>query len=246
MKIDAYLIPNLTEKELQFENSAVLMIDVLRASSSVCAALTNGAKEVITLETIDKAVQLFSSLSRESRFLGGERNGIKPTGFDAGNSPTEYIEEKVKGKSVIITTTNGSQIFQKCKDAKRKIVAGFINIDPVLDFLSNKCSEEEISKIYIICAGNDGRLSFEDTLCAGAYIDRLMKIFDTEKISDSALIAKNLYDMHKDNLSDFIKTRDHSKHLEEIGMADDIDICLEHNRYPVVPIISGSSIKIAE
>lgn len=245
MKIDAYLTPLFPEKELQFDNSIVLMIDVLRASSTICAALANGAKEVITMESVDKAVQLFSSLSRESRFLGGERNGIKQSGFDAGNSPAEYTEDNIKGKNLILTTTNGTQLFQKCRNAKLKLVAGFINLDAVIEYVK-KYSLSENFDINILCAGNDGRFSFEDTLCAGAYIENFINIFNISELSDSVLSAMNLFHLHKDNLSDFIKMRDHSRHLQAIGMAEDIDICLEYNKYPVVPVITGNSIKKAE
>lgn len=243
MKVDAYLSPNFTEKELQFENSIVLMIDVLRASSTVCAAVHSGAKEVITVDSVDKAVALYSNLSREIRFLGGERNGVKLQGFDAGNSPTEYTADRIAGKSVVISTTNGTQIFQKCKSARQKIVLGFINIDAIIAHLVKENTKEAFHRIDVICAGNEGRISFEDTLCAGAVIDRISSSFGICEMSDSALVAKNVYDTHKDNLLIFIKTRDHSKHLMEIGMGDDIDICLTNNIYPVVPIINGNSIK---
>jgi 2-phosphosulfolactate phosphatase len=241
MKVDAFLTQFFTEKENQFKDSIVVMIDVLRASATVCAALSSGAKEVIAIDSVDKAVQIFSSLSKESRFIGGERNGLKPSGFDAGNSPADYTVEAVKGKTVILTTTNGAQLYQKCKLAKFKIVASFVNIEAVVNFIQSNSSED--TEINIMCAGNDGRLSYEDTLCAGAIINRIISIYPEITITDSAFATQSLYKLHESNLKEFIKTREHSLYLNEIGFEADIDLCLEFNKYPVIPMINGTSIK---
>lgn len=246
MKIDAYLTPLFTEKETQFDNSIVLMIDVMRASTTICAALNNSAKEIIAIDTVDKAVQLYSNLSRESRFIGGERNGVKPSGFDAGNSPDDYPEELVKGKTVIVTTTNGTPLFQKCKKAKAKLVAGFINHNAVLEHIEALiAADPTITEVAVLCAGSDSRLAYEDTLCAGAYIDSIINRFTNVEITDTALAAKSLYQMHAADLKEFIKTREHSQFLEKIGFSKDIDTCLEFNKFPVVPVITGNSIKKA-
>lgn len=246
MKIDAYLTPQFTEKENQFENTIVLMIDVLRASTTICATLNRAAKEVIAIDSVDKAVQLFTNLSRESRFLGGERNGIKPSGFDAGNSPDDYPEESVKGKTVIITTTNGTQLFQKCKRAKAKLVAGFVNHTAILEYVDKLIAEDaNIKEISVLCAGTDGRLSYEDVLCAGAFINSMKKKYTDVQITDTAMAAKSLFNLHSVDLKNFIKSCEHSLFLEKIGFAKDIDTCLEFDKFPVVPIIMGNSIKIA-
>ncbi len=246
MKIDAYLTPQFTEKENQFENTIVLMIDVLRASSTICAALDNSAKEVIAIDSVDKAVQLFTNLSKESRFLGGERNGVKPSGFDAGNSPDDYPEESVKGKTVIVTTTNGTQLFQKCKRAKVKLVAGFINHTAILEYVDKIVNEDpSIKEISVLCAGNDSRLSYEDVLCAGAFINSMKKKYADVQITDTAMAAKSLFNLHSVDLKHFIKSCEHSLFLEKIGFGKDIDTCLEFDKFPVVPIIIGNSIKIA-
>ncbi len=246
MKIDAYLTPFFPEKEAQFDDSVVVMIDVLRASTTISACLNYGAKEIIPSESIDKAVHIYSSLSKESRFLGGERNGVKPSGFDAGNSPDDYPTELVKGKTVIITTTNGTQLFQKCKQAKLKLIAGFVNIDAVTrnvnKFVENNPS---ITGIVVLCAGTNGRISYEDTLCAGAIIERINGNPDDE-LTDTAHIAMNLYRAHKNEMFEFLKTREHSLFLQSIGFEKDIDTALTFDRFPVVPVINGNSIKLFE
>lgn len=246
MKIDAYLTPFFPEREAQFNDSVVVMIDVLRASTTICACLHNGAKEIIPSESIDKAVHIFSSLSKESRFLGGERNGIKPSGFDAGNSPDDYPTESVKGKTVIITTSNGTQLFQKCKQAKLKLIAGFVNIDAIVAKVKSYIEQNEsVSGIVVLCAGTNGRISYEDTMCAGAIIEKINgKPEDT--FTDTAHIAMNLYKAHKNELNEFLKTREHSEFLKSIGFEKDIDTALSINRFPVVPVIAGNSIKLFE
>ena len=108
LKIDTVITPNSIEQDSQFDDSIVVMIDVLRSSTSVCAALNYGCREIIPCDSTDKAVQIYSSLSKESRFLGGERGGMRPSGFDAGNSPLEYTVENIIGFPVGIATVSNS------------------------------------------------------------------------------------------------------------------------------------------
>jgi 2-phosphosulfolactate phosphatase len=248
MKIDAFITPFFPETETQFKGSIVVMIDVLRASTTICAAIFNGAKEIITCESTDKAVNIYSSLSKSIRFLGGERNCIKPSGFDAGNSPEEYSIEAVKGKTVIITTTNGTKLFQKAKQARMKIVAGFINIDSVLGYIKKIILKETIDEqnISFLCAGTNGRLSYEDTICAGAFINNLVREFPDIEMTDSAHAVKNLYNIHSDDMKEFLKTREHALILRQLGFEKDCEIAFSFNIYPVVPIITGNSIKLSE
>ena len=144
MNIDAFFTSFFPERDNLFDGALVVMIDVLRASSTICASLYNGAKEVIPVENTDKAVHIYSSLSKEIRFLGGERGGVKLKGFDAGNSPLDYKEELVKGKSVVLTTTNGTVIFQKAKKALYRIIGGFVNLTMVHNFLLQQLKYVEL------------------------------------------------------------------------------------------------------
>ncbi len=248
MIFDAFITPNFTESEKQFANSIVVMIDVLRASTTVCSALNNGAKEIIHCETTDKAVHIFNSLSKESRFLGGERDGLKPTGFDAGNSPLDYSADKIKNKTVILSTTNGTKIFQKAKHAKKKIIGGFVNISLVMDYLLRLIKEEDNADLEIcfLCAGTNGRSTYEDTLCVGAYLSKLLSVYPDTDLTDTAHSAMNLYTLFKNNLNQFLKSRNHALYLKNIGFEQDIDICLTFDKFPVIPIIDGTSIKRLE
>jgi 2-phosphosulfolactate phosphatase len=250
MKIDAFLTPFFPETENQFKDSVVVMIDVFRASTSICAALYNGAKEIIPSSSTEKAVKIYNSLSREVRFLGGERNGVKPNGFDAGNSPDEYTEEKVKNKTVIISTTNGTQIFGKAREASVRIIGGFVNISRVLEFMNdNYLDDENLNddiKITFLCAGTNGRLAYEDTLCAGAFINSLKQKHGRLELTDTADAAKNLYNLHSVDITNFLMQREHAAFLKSIGFEKDIQTSLDFNLYPVVPVVTGNGIKMQE
>jgi 2-phosphosulfolactate phosphatase len=247
ISLDAFLTPYFPETESQFDETIVVMIDVLRASSTICAALNNGAKEVIASETLEKAVNIYGNLDKDIRFMGGERNCIKPQGFDAGNSPSDYSAELVDGKTVIVTTTNGTKLFQKAKKAKVKIIGSFVNFESVVQFLQsvikiNKESNQN-TEICFLCAGTNGRLSYEDTLCAGAFINSVSRNYFDVNITDTAHAAQSLYEINESNLSGFIKKSQHAEKLKKLGFEKDINTCLTYNKYNVLPIIQANSIK---
>lgn len=246
MKIDAFLTPFFPEKENQFNDNIVVMIDVLRASTTICTALHGKAKEIIPCESLEKAVHIYGNLDRNVRFLGGERDCTKPEGFDAGNSPAEYFEDKVSGKTVIITTTNGTKIFQKAKHAVYRIIGSFVNLDVVKNYIMEIINHPDlkVNGVIFLCAGTNGRLSYEDTLCAGAFIKELTKEIKDSELTDTAHVAKSLYNLHSIEMEDFLKSREHSQILIDLGFESDIDLALTRNAYPVVPVICGNSIKI--
>lgn len=244
MKIEVFFIPSLPESDEMFRNSIVIYIDVLRAGTTLVTALHNGAKEVIPVESLDKAINIYSNLSRETRFLGGERNGLKPNGFNAGNSPKEYSLEAVEGKTIVLTTTNGSKIFQKAKNATYRMVGCFVNKSTVENFIIKKIEQEpNIDNIFILCAGTNGKLSMEDTLCAGAFVDTLVNKLKIDELSDSSRVAVEMYNLHKHDLNDYIKVSEHSKFLNSIGFNDDVEVSLTQDLYDIVPLFSGISVK---
>ncbi len=250
MKIETYITPFTPENEDIFNNSLTVMIDVLRASTTICSALCNGAREIIPVESLGKAVSIYSSLSKEVRFIGGERHGVKPDGFDAGNSPLEYSPERIQNRTVILTTTNGTRIFQKAKLAAYRIIAAFVNLEPVVNFIhtavensNNPGNESPIENIFIICAGNTGNMSYEDTLCAGAVIHDLLRFYPDAALTDSSHSAKSLYRLHEKNLKEFLSKSNHARELLALDFEQDIETAFTFNKYPVVPVISGQAIK---
>jgi 2-phosphosulfolactate phosphatase len=251
MIIQAFLTPDFNEKETQFSDSIVVIIDVLRASTTICTALSNGAKEIIACVTIAQALELYEKLNPEIRLIAGERNGIKPTGFDVGNSPLEYTSDRIKDKTIVLSTTNGTRAIQKFKDAKLKIIAGFVNFTPILNYIENEFethfimdnSKNEKSVVFI-CGGNNGRLSFEDTVCAGKYIQELINRYENCYLSIGAIIAKKLFENHSHNLKEAIINSEHAVELVQLGFERDIETALSYDLYPIVPLVEGDRIKI--
>lgn len=246
IKLDTYFTPLFPEEEEQFKDHIVVMIDVLRASSTICAAFYNGAREIIPFDEVGKAVGVYANLSKESRFLGGERDGVKQEGFDAGNSPLEYTSDRIEDRTIIFTTSNGTKIFVKAKQAKKRYIGAFVNLNIVLNeiysYIENDKKEGKDTNITFLCAGTNGRVSYEDMTCAGAFLDSLNKKYTDCELTDSAEVAKNLYTLHSPVLGEFLKTKSHARHLESLGMSEDIEICFEIDKYPVAPVMSESSI----
>jgi 2-phosphosulfolactate phosphatase len=248
MLINTYFSPLLKEEERQFEQSIAVMVDVLRASTTVCAALFNGAKEIIPTENSEQAMRIFNDLDRSIRFIGGEKNLVKHAGFDAGNSPLEYTTDKCLNKTIILTTTNGSKLFTLVKTSKQRFVASFANFSVIFQKLKSLLEEnktkEDIQNINFFCAGNNGQFSYEDTLCIGGLIYKITKELDIPfELSDSTDAARNLFDYHQDNLFEFLLNSEHSRKLISAGFQSDLDICLAYDTFPIIPIIDGISIK---
>jgi len=229
--------------DLQLRDKNVVVIDVLRASSTITIALNNGAREIIPVASIESAVKISGSLFGEVTLRGGERNGKTIEGFNLGNSPLEYSEAAVKGKSIIYCTTNGSVAMAKSRYARTLVVGSFLNLTTVVDFIL-----EENKDFLIICAGRIntiGYFSLEDAVCAGMMIQKLMKIESVElNLSDSAKAAHALYKSFGRSVLKMLKTSEHGKYLIEIGFADDLKICAAVDSVPVLPVQIENKIKI--
>jgi 2-phosphosulfolactate phosphatase len=229
--------------DLQLRDKTIVVIDVLRASSTITVALNNGAREIIPVASIESAVKISGSLFGEVTLRGGERNGQIIDGFNLGNSPLEYSESAVKGKSIIYCTTNGSVAMAKSRYARALIVGSFLNLSVVVDFLSG-----ENKDFLIICAGRlntTGNFSVEDAVCAGMMIQKLMKNESIElNLSDSAKAACALYKSFGRSILKMLKTSEHGKYLAEIGFSEDLKICAAVDSVPVLPVQIENKIKL--
>ncbi|MGD1045650.1 MAG: 2-phosphosulfolactate phosphatase [Bacteroidota bacterium] len=229
--------------DLQLRDKNVVVLDVLRASSTITVALNNGAREVIPVASIESAVKISGSLFGEVTLRGGERNGKTIEGFNLGNSPLEYSEAAVKGKSIIYCTTNGSVAMAKSRYARMLIVGSFLNLTTVVEFI-----HDENKDFLFICAGRIntiGYFSVEDAVCAGMMIQKLMKYESLElNLSDSAKAAHALYKSFGRSILKMLKTSEHGKYLIEIGFADDLKICAAVDSVPVLPVQIENKIKL--
>jgi 2-phosphosulfolactate phosphatase len=239
MKIDVYFSPAQVD-EMQLRDKNVVVIDVLRASTTIVTALNNGAREIIPVGSIESAVKVSGNLFGDVVLRGGERNGKIITGFNLGNSPSEYTEEAVKGKSIIFCTTNGSSAMAKAKYAKRMAVGGFINVSLVADFIRQ--AGEDFS---IVCAGEKQLFCIEDTVCAGMLVKMLVEDSPIAvDVNDAGAAAQVLYKTVSKNLLKMAKSSDHGKYLVEIGFESDLKACVSVDSIPVLPLLIGNVIKL--
>jgi len=248
MKINTYLVPFFPGKEEHLTNSIVVYIDVLRATTTICVAIANGAREVIPIDTIEKAVSLYSQMSKETTILAGERNGLKLNGFTLGNSPTEFNPEIVSGKSVILTTTNGTLVLQRGKHSHERLICSFNNISAVSARIiksTTKNNEPNHSNLLnIICSGNNGTFSYEDALCTGALIRSLFDGQLEVELSDSSDAALELFTSKRNVLIQTIINGEHARALAKMGLENDVQDALVWDKYSLVPVVTGNSIKL--
>ena len=235
MKIDCYFTPAPID-DLALRDRTVVVIDVLRASTSIATALAHGAREVIPAGTVESAMKIAGNLDPDQALLGGERNGKVITGFHLGNSPGEYTPEKVRGRSIIFSTTNGSQALVKARYAAELAVCGFVNMGACAAFL-----REPERDFVILCAGRNGGFSLEDTVCAGMLISLLAK---ESQLSDGAVAARSLHRTFGRSILKMMRSTDHGRYLEEIGLGSDIPVCAAIDTVPVVPLLEGNVIRI--
>ena len=216
MKIDVIISANHIDEE-SLKGKVAVVIDMLRATSVITTAIANGAKRVIPVVSVDKAFEKAKELKArgEEVLLAGERNALKIEGFDFSNSPLEFKKELVKGKNLIITTTNGTKALNLCDKAYKVIVASMLNGQATVEYL-----KEEEKEIVFVNAGTNGEFSGDDFICAGYMISKLSEICDTE-LTDIAKLAKYTYDNNKD-INSFIKGVKHYGILKSLGLEEDL------------------------
>lgn len=224
-------------QDINFTNRIAVVIDVLRATSVITTALNNKAQCVIPVKTIEEAHSLYASCDASMTLLGGERNAQKIEGFDLSNSPLEYKKHTVEGKTIIFTTTNGTNAIDNVKGAKEVILACFRNAQAVVDYVAK--SGKDIS---IVCAGTEGRFSLDDGLCAGMLIE-LLKQQTAVETDDLGLLVTQYYNQNKTNLLGALSNCYHLKRLFTLGFYDDIRFCLETSCVTTIPEATEGKIK---
>lgn len=229
MQVD--VIPCINEaRSNDFIHKTVIVVDVLRATSSVITALANGCAGVIPVETVGQA----RNLKVEGDLLGGERFCEKISGFDFGNSPIEYHQAKIDGKRIIMTTTNGIRAIQKSHKATNILAGALINA-----FSCAMVAKALKKDIIIICAGTQDQFSLEDGLGAGLIIDELINnSSDTVfELNDFGTAMHSSYIQFKDHIQEAIMNCTNGKRLRKLGFEDDIQLCTHVNLYTLVPIL---------
>jgi 2-phosphosulfolactate phosphatase len=213
---------------------AVAVIDVLRASTTIAAALHHGARNVVPLESADEVSTRAKQLDRSEVILGGERKMLAIDGFDAGNSPLEYTREKVEGKTVLLTTTNGTAAFAGLSGAREIVVACYANFTAVARVLRQ--ATKQGADVTLLCAGRDKMFSLEDAACAGRFVKAVVRRATTAALGDGAVACLLVDRRYGDNLARLFGDAEHGRALAEAGFAADLEACAKIDAYPVVPV----------
>jgi 2-phosphosulfolactate phosphatase len=234
MKIDVIISAG-DIKEVKVKDKTVVVIDMLRATSVITTAIANGCKEVIPLLTIEEAMDLVRQ-EREKYILGGERKALKIEGFDCSNSPLEYGSNVVQGKTIVLTTTNGTRAIKGSEGARNILIGAMIN-----GAAAAKKLVELNNDVVIINAGTYDEFSIDDFICSGYIIDCLVELVDVE-LSDIASTAHYIYKNNEDIFS-FIKYASHYKRIEEIGLKADLEYCCKKSILDMVPEYKDGKIR---
>jgi 2-phosphosulfolactate phosphatase len=194
-------------------------------------AFAYGVEAIIPVATINECI----SYQQQGYLAAAERDGKTPEGFDFDNSPFNYMTEKVNGATICVTTTNGTLAITKSKSAVKVMIGSFLNLGALSTYLRDQQYD-----ILVLCAGWKGKPNLEDTLFAGALVERLQEEFMIEE--DAALMAQRLYNLGKNDLLGFVASSSHVKRLQRLGIQKDIAYCLQHDLYDVLPVLRGNTL----
>jgi 2-phosphosulfolactate phosphatase len=212
------------------EDYVVVIIDIFRSTSSICYGIENGADAIIPVSEVEECAAY-----REKGLhylLAAERDGKVVDGFDFGNSPFSYTKEKVDGKTVVLTTTNGTHALHLSRSAKKTVIGSFLNLTAICNWLKT-----QNDNILLVCAGWKNNFNLEDTLFAGAVVDQL-KDFEF-KLDDAAIAANDLFQVGKNDINQYLKKTSHGERLKKLGIEKDIEFCLQVDLTTAIPILEG-------
>ena len=239
--ISVHLLPGLFEPA-DLRGGVAVVIDLLRATSTIIHALAAGATSVVPCGEVDEARRLAAQAQPQTVLLGGERGGLRIPGFDLGNSPGEYTRDVAAGNTLIFTTTNGTRALIRAKEARRVLIGALANLGAVVELLA-----EETGPVHLVCAGTDGRVTLEDVLCAGAIAHWLnLAAAEADPGDDSTQLALSLfascghdYDRAcEDRVLAILRQSRGGRNLIDCGLAADIAVCAEQDKFDIVPELS--------
>jgi 2-phosphosulfolactate phosphatase len=211
---------------------AAIVIDIIRASTTIAMALHNGCAGIIPVGKRREAKTLAATLG-PGVLLAGERRAEKIAGFDLGNSPADFRRERVAGKTVIMTTTNGTRAFRALDGAREVIVCAFVNVSAVARWLCRAGLD-----VMIVCAGRRGRFCLEDAVGGGMLIDRLLRVFDGPiALSDAARASWTLFEIHRGDLLGMLRGCEWGRGLTEEGFGADLEVCAQVDITGTVPVM---------
>jgi len=213
--------------------SIVVVIDILRATSSICVAFEHGANSIVPVLSRDESF----TYKAKGYLVGAERNGEMMSGFDLGNSPFSYMDPKIKGRDIALTTTNGTRAINAAKGAFQVVIGSFLNLDVLVQWL-----REQDRNIICLCSGWKNTVNMEDTIFAGALVYKMKNEYDFSINRDSAITAEYLYLLSKNDMFGFLAESSHRIRLEKLHIEEDIIYCLTPNQTSVIPVLKGDAL----
>ena len=230
-KLEVCLTPALLHL-YDISDTVVVVIDVLRAASSITYGIDNGAEAIIPVADIEDCQNYADS----GFLLAAERNGKTVEGYDFGNSPFSYTKDKAFGKTIVLTTTNGTKALKMAqKTAFQVVVGSFLNLTSLCNYL------KEVGKdVLLLCAGWKDNFNLDDTLFAGAMVDILCKDFIC--LNDAGIAAKDIYLLAKDDLREYLKKSSHTRRLKKLNIEEDIKFCLQVDICKAIPVLNGEKL----
>jgi 2-phosphosulfolactate phosphatase len=223
-KLEVCLSPALLHL-YDFKKSIVVVIDVFRATSTIAAALHNGASAIIPVNSVEQCIQLGQEVPNS--ITAGERDGKVIPGLQYGNSPKEYPREFIQNKTLVLTTTNGTKLLHKAHNSAEIITGSFLNLSAVCNYLL-----ESKQDVLLACAAWKDRYNIEDHLFAGAVVENIGNEFEIN--CDSARVGKRLYNTAKNNLYEYIKDSSHYLRLSQYNLQEDMKYCCQLNTHNVL------------
>lgn len=232
MELSLYTHPS-DFSDAQAKGKCVIVVDVLRASSTIVHACENGVERVIPVASVEDATKLVPTLDRKKTLLGGEREGIKIDGFDLGNSPLEYTSRIVRGKTLIFSTSNGTTAITRSAPAREILLGCFLNLSAVVSHVISS----RVKKVAVLCAGDLGQMAIEDFVCGGYLVDRMVDgTRAVTVLNDGAVAARALAGALGD-VGEVVRNSSHGLHLAELGFAEDLEFCSSIDKYGTVPVV---------
>ncbi len=218
----------------------VVVIDVLRASTTMLQALKSGARAVVPFANVDEVVSVASGYARGDVFLAGERRALPIAGFDAGNSPAGMTANRVMNKTVLFTTTNGTAALLAAHGARCTYVGAFANLSATVAALAEHAASG--ADVLLVCAGQDRRFALEDAACAGVMLGALLRGKRGVTLGDAAVLARQLGQRYGKDLSRIARDAAHARTLDQAGFAEDVAYCLTRDHIDVLATYSDRQV----
>jgi 2-phosphosulfolactate phosphatase len=249
--LNVYALPRLAEPE-DFIGGSVVVIDVLRSTTTIVYALEAGAREVIPCAEVEEARACAEKIRDRGVLLGGERQGLPLEGFDLGNSPEEYTPERVAGKTIVLTTTNGTHAMAHARQAGRILIGALVNATAVCEQLLSQ------ERIHLLCSGTDGQFSQDDILLAGLLVERIQRLSGLSyELNAQAITAREFW-LHRfatpralgaeplelERLTKELCRSLGGKNLVTLGLEADIRAAAQVDRFQSVPELDPASFTI--